>query len=239
MRRAILSLTPAAVLLAATSSAFAGGLDLRVGGFFPRGNENWFRVLNDRFTPNENPDQGVRASDFNGVFGGVEYNTPLVRNLELGFHFDAYGRTVHSSERNYARDVGDPEIRQDLRLRTYPLGVTLRLVPTDKHARIAPYLGGGVDVIPYTYEEFGDFVDDFDPTLPIVPDHFKTSEAAFGVHAVAGVRAYLNRDFAIVAEGRYLWAKDDMGGDFEVRDITPNRLDLSGASLVVGVHLRF
>ncbi len=239
VRRTILSLTPAAVLLAAASSAFAGGLDLRVGAFFPRGNDVLFSDVNYIFTPNADPDHGVQPSDFIGVFGGFEYNTVIAPKLELGVHVDGYGKTLDTSLRNYASDIGT-EITQSLRLRTFPIGLTLRLVPTEKGARFAPYVGAGVDVIPYTYEEFGDFVDTFDPTFPIIADHFKTSEAAFGVHALAGVRIYLDRDFAIVAEGRYLFAKDEMGGDFAPNEPgLVNRIDLSGASAVVGVHVRF
>ena len=39
MRRATLSLTLLALLVAGASRATAGGVDLRVGGFFPRGRD--------------------------------------------------------------------------------------------------------------------------------------------------------------------------------------------------------
>ena len=84
----------------------------------------------------------------------------------------------------------------------------MRFLPTNKHARIVPYVGGGVDAVFYKYEEFGDFIDFYDARRnPIIPDHFHDSGTAFGFHAVGGLRVYLNRDFAIVGEGRYQWAK--------------------------------
>ena len=60
------------------------------------------------------------------------------------------------------------------------------------------------------------------------------------MHAFGGVRLYVNRDFAIVGEARYLWAAKDMGGDFTPNEPgLVNRIDLSGWTWTVGVHVRF
>ena len=239
MRRATLNLTLMAGLVAAAGSASAGGVDVRIGGFFPRGGDTFFQDLNSLYTPDANPNHGVGARDFDGVFGGVEYNTVIFPNVELGVSLDGYGRTADSSYRNYTREGGG-EIRQSLQLDMVPLGATLRLIPTGKHVPVAPYVGVGVDAIFYSYEEHGDFVDFQDPALTVYSDHFRDSGTAFGVHALAGVRVYLNRDFAIVGEGRYQWAKKDMGEDFAPNGPgLVNRLDLSGASVTIGVHVRF
>ncbi len=78
------------------------------------------------------------------------------------------------------------------------------------------------------------------PSHPIIPDAFHDSGTAFGVHAVAGLRVYFNRDFAIVGEGRYQWAKTDMGEDFAPNESgLINTIDLSGPSFTVGLHIRF
>jgi hypothetical protein len=239
VRRATLSLTLMAGLVAAAGSASAGGLDVRIGGFFPRGSDTLFQDLNSLYTPDADPNHGVGARDFDGVYGGAEYNTVLVPNLELGLSLDGYGKTVDSSYRDYTRE-GGAEIRQSLHLSMVPLGATLRVLPTGKHAPIAPYLGVGVDAIFYTYEESGDFVDFSDPEKTIYEDHFRDSSVAFGVHAVAGLRVYLNEDFAIVGEGRYQWSKKDMGEDFSPNEPgLVNRIDLSGASFTIGLHVRF
>ncbi len=247
MRRAILSLIPLALLFVGASRASASGLDLRIGGFFPRGNDNLFAddcalyLINGCSAAAANGEQYFKgnAGAFKGVFGGAEYNAVIMPNLELGVHLDGFGRTVDSSYRNYTRPDGS-EIRQKLKLSIIPLGATVRLIPTSKGARLAPYIGGGVDAVFYQYEEYGDFIDFGSASLDIVPDDFKDSGAAFGVHAVAGLRVYLNRDFAIVGEGRYMWAAKDMGKDFAPNEPgLVNRIDLSGASFVVGLHVRF
>jgi hypothetical protein len=246
VRRATLSLTLLALVLAGASRAGAGGLDLRIGAFFPRGQETLFQDLNSLYYKlGEDPTQGVVPSDFDGVYGGVEYNQVLTDYVELGVHLDGYGRTVDTSYRDYTWD-DHSEIRQSLKLSMVPLGVTIRFLPTSKRTKIAPYVGGGVDAVYYQYEEFGDFVC-FPPSsgdcrfdYDVVPNHFQGDGAAFGVHALGGLRVYLNRDFAIVGEGRYQWAEDDMGDDFAPNEPgLINRIDLSGWTVTVGVHVRF
>ncbi len=97
-----------------------------------------------------------------------------------------------------------------------------------------------MDAIFWKYEEFGDFIDFGDPELPIYADAFVADGTAFGVHALGGLRVYLNRDIAIVGEGRYQWATDDMGDDFSPNEPgLVNTIDLSGWTATIGVHIRF
>jgi hypothetical protein len=80
------------------------------------------------------------------------------------------------------------------------------------------------------------------PTTYAGSQPFKDNGTAFGAHGVAGFRVYLNRDFAIVGEGRYQWAKaKEMGHDFAPNPESGliNRIDLSGYSATVGLHVRF
>jgi hypothetical protein len=114
------------------------------------------------------------------------------------------------------------------------------VIPTGKNSPVAPYVGVGIDAIFYSYREYGDLIDFFDPELTIYDDEIQATGAALGVHAVAGLRVYLNHDVAIVGEGRYQWAKKDMGDDFAPNEPgLVNRIDLSGASFTVGLHIKF
>jgi hypothetical protein len=235
------------LILPFAADARAQGLDLRIGGFLPR--------LRDCGIPSSQPaeytlfqdvcelyvpiNEGGFDTAFDGVYGGGEYNHVIMKNVELAVHFDYYQETVDTFYRDYERPDGT-NIFQSLRLRSAPLGVSLRFVPTSKRVKIAPFVGGGIDAVFYQYEEFGDFIDFFDPDLPIYPDHFIDDGVAFGAHAFGGIRFYLNRDFAIVGEGRYLWSGKDMGDDFLPNESGfVNRIDLSGWTWTVGVHVRF
>lgn len=231
MRRAILSLTLLPLLMASAGPASAGGLDVRLGAFFPRADSNLFYDDEELYL--------VQKSDWVGFAGGVEYNQVMAKNLELGIHVDGYGKTIDTSYREFVRP-DDSEIYQTLRLNVVPFGLTVRLVPTSKRTKVAPYVGGGIDLFYWKYEEWGDFIDFWDPEMAIYNDAFYSSGVAFGFHATGGVRFYLNRDFAIVAEGRYQWAEAEMGDDFAPTEPgLINRLDLSGATAYLGVHVRF
>ncbi len=96
-------------------------------------------------------------------------------------------------------------------------------------------MGAGADLVFWHYEEIGDFIDFQDPALTVFPDQFRRDGVAPGFHVLAGLRVPINRDFSVTGEARYLWAhENDMGGDF-----AGNRLDLTGISATVGVHIRF
>ena len=121
------------------------------------------------------------------------------------------------------------------------MGVTLRVVPTSRKAKFAPYLAVGVDAVFWRYEEFGEFVDFGDPDLPIIADSFEASSVQGGLHGAAGFRVALSPDFSLTAEGRYLWAPlEEMGDDFSPNEPgLINEIDLSGFSVTVGLHIRF
>jgi opacity protein-like surface antigen len=228
MRRAIAVFT---LLVGAglPASAVAGGLELRIGGFFPRANTGAF---NDLFTDHSDL-YNVGRSDWRGVSGGIEYSHRLARNVELGVHLDVYERTLDTHYRKYTR-LDDSEIFQTLRLNVVPVGVSLRVVPTSRRARLAPYLTAGADLFIYRYEAFGDFIDFGTADRDIFYDSFVTNGVAPGFHVAGGLRVPISDDFSITGEYRYQVAEDDMGGDFK-----ENRIDLSGGSFTVGLHLRF
>lgn len=224
------------LILGQAAAAAAGGLTLRVGGFWPRGESTLFQDVEDLYTREAYFDgvpPGVTPSDFSTFTGGIEYHVTLMQNLELGVHADVAEKTLHTSSRDYVDDFGN-EIQQSLKLSIVPMGVTLRLIPTGRTTRVAPYLAGGVDVFYWKYEEWGEFVDSFSPRLDIYEDWFRADGVDVGGHVAAGLRLGLNEDFSLVAEARYQFAETDMGDDFR-----GSRLDLSGFSATAGLHIRF
>lgn len=225
-----------ALALLVPASASAGNLTIRGGGFFPRGQSNLFDDISDLYTREGSGDtqpRGVQTSDWDSFTGGIAYFSKVARNVELGVSVDGYERRFDTSYRSYTRPDGS-EIRQTLRLRMIPIGLSLRFGPTSRRARFAPYVEVGGDAIDYQYEEFGDFIDFFDPSLPVISDSFLSNGWAFGFHAAGGLKIPLNPDFSIVGEGRYQWAKDHMDEDFH-----NNEIDLSGWSATVGFNIRF
>ena len=214
------------VAMAAPASARAGGLDIRIGGFQPHANSNLFDDDETLYT--------IRKRNWRGLTGGAEFSSRIARNLEIGFHLDGYERQRDTHYRDFFREEDGSEIRQKLKLDIVPVGVTVRLVPTNRHARIAPYIGAGADAFFWKYEEFGDFVDFDDPELTIIADSFRADGVATGFHVAGGLRLFVSDDFGVTGEVRYTVAKGDMHDDFE-----GNRIDLGGFAATVGLHLRF
>lgn len=225
MRRGLACVT-LVMLGALPGKAIAGGIDVRLGAFFPRESSNLFSDDRELYT--------VDRHDWNGFTGGVEYNARVARNLELGVHVDGYSRTLDTVYRDFETDTGR-DIPQTLKLEIVPVGLTLRLIAGGRRSTVVPYFGVGADLYYWRYEEFGDFIDFDDPERPIIEDSFFADGVTGGGHVAAGVRVRLNHDVSLVGEGRY-WAvpKVEMGDDFG-----GNTLDLTGWSATLGVHVEF
>jgi len=229
---AFVTLALATALLAAAAPSHAGGLDLRIGAFFPQAKSNLFDDAATLFFVDP-------KKDFRGVTGGIEYSTVLTDNVELGLSLDGFDRMHGTSYRDYTHPDGG-EIRQTLKLSIVPLGATIRFVPTGRRVAVAPYLGVGADLFYWRWREDGDFIDFGDPSNPIVADSFRSDGWKAGFHVTGGLRFRVTHDFAVVAEGRYQRAKARMGGDFAPNGPgLENEIDLSGFSATVGVHVRF
>ena len=157
------------------ATADAGGLDLRLGWYFPSAQSNLFEDVFSLYTKGAafgvTSPPGIQSSEWDSFTGGIEYNHKVANNVELAVSVDGYSKTLDTSYRDYVRGDDSP-IQQTLRLSIVPIGLSLRLVPTSRSARLAPFVVVGVDAMVYEYEEFGDFVDFFDPRPEIIADSF-------------------------------------------------------------------
>jgi len=241
MSRAAAAVLALGLVAAFPAAGWASGLELRIGGFFPRGQSDLFDDVNELYTRDSRRNEctatscpGVETEDFAGLYGGAEYSFNVADHVEMGISLDGYSKTIPTIYRDFSRPNGD-DILQELRLTVVPLGVSLRVLPLDRYAAVQPYATIGADVFFYKYEEFGDFIDFFSNNLDISSDSFKSDGAALGGHAAAGLRIPLGHDFAITAEGRYQFAQKKQMDD----DFSRNRLDLNGASATIGIRLRF
>jgi opacity protein-like surface antigen len=230
MRRGLAAFIVAAVL--GPASAHASSVELRLGGFVPRADSRLFLDDEDLF--------GTKKSDWSGPLGGLEFSLGTGRNTELGFHIDGYGRSLDTHYRRRRRESGG-EIFQTLELNTVPVGMTFRYVAGRRHSRFRPYVGVGVDIVPWEYKETGSFID-FDTDEIINNDQFIANGAAPGAHGVVGLRFAITPDIFLTAEGKYLVTRTvEMKDDFEVfsNDVPRQEINLSGAAATIGVLVRF
>ncbi|MBK6486148.1 MAG: hypothetical protein IPF98_04585 [Gemmatimonadetes bacterium] len=99
--------------------------------------------------------------------------------------------------------------------------------------RVVPYIGGGAGTVWYRLRQSGEFVDQ--ETLDIFEDRFESKGWSLGATGFGGADVSLSPRFGLTMEGRYLWSRASMNGDFS----TFNKIDLSGYDASIGVFVRF
>jgi hypothetical protein len=229
MRRVLLSVA-ALLVIANAGAAHAGELELRAGAFSPRANTG---SINDLFRDDATLYNGASTSDWTSFTGGAQYNFKIHKNVLFGFGFDGYDRTLQTSYRNYERPDGR-NIYQTLHVEMWPMYGELRIQPTSRRAKIAPFVGVGGGLVWWRYEEYGDFVRFTDPHLAVYNDSFFSEGTTGIVHVTGGLRVAITDEIGIFGQFKYQWGSTDMGDDFR-----GNKIDLSGASYTGGVSIRF
>lgn len=181
----------------------------------------------------------------------ASFNSPLIEAdlaYRLGDRTDivfasAYSGVPRPSElRNYVDQAGNP-IQQTTTFRRVPVTLNVRQYLTSPGRavgslawipnRIAPYVGAGGGAIWYDFRQNGDFVDF--QTNEVFSSTLESSGWAPAANVLAGVDLSITPRLALTAQGKYLWAKGRLGGDYSGFD----RIDLGGLSTSVGLSVRF
>jgi hypothetical protein len=232
----------AALLVAAPALAADTGSDgafqFRVGWFFPAGNGSFWDANEQAFT--------LSHSDFNGPIGGVGYVGAINNYLEFGVGVDVYQQSQRSADRFFTDQNGFP-ILHDSRLSLVPVSADFRVLPLGRYNQRGHdsryrarhpvlYLGGGIGLEYWQYEEEGDFVAN-DINNTIFYDRLTDSGVEFEKHLMLGVELPVSPRWNMTFEARQSWAKAKPGGQFT--GINDGRLDLGGTSVYFGGALRF
>ena len=226
--------SPREALAAAPESGNA--FTFRLGGFSPSGDSDFWQANETAFT--------LEVSDFTGAIGGVGYSMSINNYLEFDANMDFYSAGDQSADSTYVDLDGYP-ILHDTTLWIYPLTAGIRVLPAGRYARRGaggkrlvrrpvPYIGAGIGLSLWQYEEEGDFVA---TDLTIVYDRLTDSGTAFETHVYAGVEFPVSPEWYVTLEVRRSWAEASMGGDFE--SVNPGTLDLGGTAIYVGGRVRF
>jgi hypothetical protein len=243
--------TVAAVLLsfgaAAAPPGQDGAINFRAGGFFPAGNSDFWDEKENDFT--------LDHSDLNGLAGSLGYTASMNNYFEFDVNADIYAASTRASDADFVDQNGD-QILHDTRLSIVPITVGFRILPAGRFARRGaegqryvrrpvPYLGAGVGMSYWQYEEEGDFVF-LDPSSPsgvaVFYDRHKETGLEFEKHAQIGIEFPVAPDWNITLEVRRSWAEASLSDLFPSAALTfddPRRLDLGGVFVFVGASLRF
>jgi len=246
MRRAILAIIVAALGITAAPVVAQPGpgpgapeaaFQFRLGWFMPTADSDFWDETFDVFT--------LGGSDFDDFILGFTYVHSVSNEVEIGLNLDFYDEKARSQYRDWVDAVGRP-ILHDTDLELIPLTVDIRFIPGGRY-RIRPggryiikplfYLGAGMGVNFWNYEEVGDFLDfDFDPPV-VFGTRFVDDGVAFEFHLLAGVEIPVGRTSNLLFEVRHSVSEDSLGGAFA--GLTATDLDLGGTTIGGGLSLRF
>lgn len=221
-----------AVLAVPSASMAQQAISLNVGGFVPRGETA--RHADDVLRNNLNAGGDslyFNVSDFNNVTVGGEWLIGLNDFIDAGLGVGYYAKTVPSVYDNLTYPNGR-EIEQDLSLRVVPLTATIRFLPIGRRDAFTPYIGGGVGVMRFRYQESGEFVD---VRNNIFTDTFTASGTATGPVILGGARFPVG-GLDVGGEVRYQHALGDISAE---DDFLGTKIDLGGFSYLLTFTVKF
>ncbi len=207
---------------------------IKGGLYLPRGGSDVFAFNEELLTL----DSGSYRSGLFGMDVGISLNS----RIDLVFGFEYASSSPVSEFRDFV-DEFDAPIVQQTKLRQAPLTASVRLNLIERGRAIGsyawipsgavPYVGGGVAIMWWQYEQFGDFVDFSD--LTIFTDHFRTQGWEPSLHAFGGVDVSISPRIALNFEARYSWAEGQMAPAF----VGFEPIDLAGFRATFGASFRF
>ena len=250
--RALLAPAAIAVLLLTTSSAGAagapgqgGGVDFRAGVFFPSADSDFWDEKEDNFT--------LDHSDMDGFTASLGYVAPINNYVEFDIDAAFYAAEELSSDADFTDTFGN-DIFHDTRLFTFPVTVSVRVLPAGRYARRgaegrhyvrrpAPYIGAGVGLTYWRFEEEGDFVFDSPTGFVVDYDRMQDDGVEFETHVKAGIEFPISPVWSLTLEARQSWVEATLDQGFPSQALSPSpvprELDLGGLSVLFGASMRF
>ncbi len=243
MKRSALGLVLLVLLLPTIAVAnqvrFRGYLDnsvgIKLGYFMPHGKSDLWDYNAEMLT--------MSVEDFNYTSVGVEFNFALNNHFDISLGVDFYRRSVPTDYRDWVDEYGYP-IEQSLSLRIIPLTVTAKFLPIGRWRvpgprarrtpnRVIPYVGGGVGLYFWEYQEVGDYIDFYDWTIYTTSFYSKGTDIGF--HLLGGVEIPVGANWSVIAEMRYNIVNGPLSADF----VGFENFDLGGITAAGGFILRF
>lgn len=209
-------------------------LKFEAGYGFQRAQGDVFDYSVDRFT--------LGRRDFDSPYLGGEIGIRLDEQWDIALGVGHQSSSAQSESRPYIGTDGLP-IEQVTELRLLPVVASAKyyLLPRGRKIgrfawipeTIVPFVGAGLGIMSYRFEQEGEFVDD--ESLDIYFDRLLSEGNAFLARASAGVDLSVGRQLVLTGEARYGYSRAPMDFDFSGFD----DIDLDGFQLVGGISVRF
>lgn len=197
---------------------------------------NWPAGKSDVYTQNER-ETSFRVNDLNWFSGTFGYDHFLGNYVSIGGSVSGYEHDTNVEDVDFEHLDGTPIFR-NIRLEVVPMELNLHLLPAGRNAGLIPYVGGGVGIYYWEYEEAGDFVMDRHSLHPSVVRGDAYSDGVDpGWHIEGGIQVPVSSFATIMGEYRYFQAHGDL--DTFAFDPAFEPLDLSGSTVSFGAAFWF
>jgi hypothetical protein len=212
-----------------------GSIRLETGYGLQLANSDIFDFYHDELT--------VSRKDFDAPYLGAEIAARVGQRWDVAVGV-GFSRSSKASEFRDWVDNNENPIEQVTALRTVPVTLSAKYYLAERGRSVGrfawvpntvtPYVGAGVGVVSYRFEQTGDFVDF--ASLDIFYDQYVSTGQAALLRGLAGVSVSLGGQFELTGEARYQHAQGELGNRFDEFD---DSLDLSGVQGVIGIAIRF
>lgn len=213
-----------AMIVLVSGSIFSQSVNLKIGLFFPQLNSDLWEINMENLT-------FARPDMVNGYYG-AEFESPFGRYSSFFLEFGSFNKTVEAQYRDYTYMNGDP-IFQSVSLRIVPIEAGIKYYPSGHRHTLNPFIGAGVGLYFWTYQQWGDFINFTDDTIS---DGFaETRRIGFGLNGRVGLVYRFSSRLAFALEGKYQYLKGRLSEYFEGF----NSLDMGGFTANASINIYF
>ncbi len=147
--------------------------------------------------------------NFTATFG---YDHFIGEYVNVGGSLTYYKDETSGQDRAFLTPAGGP-VRRDFRLKIIPLEFNASALPMGRSKMVVPFIGGGVGLYRWEYEEAGDFVVNRDSDPRVITDRASSDGTTFGYHIYGGVHVPFWRSAALTAQVKHFNVEADLEDD--------------------------
>lgn len=210
------------ILILSLVSGMAMGrhlFQLKIGLFQPEMNSDLWEINMENLA--------LGKQDMLDITYGAEYEFFINRFLSVSLEGGQYQKTVFSQYLDWEYEDGTP-IYQNLSLRITSFELDLKLYPLGHKKIFFPFIGAGVGIYGWRYEQWGDFINFED--LTVSEGYAETSTYSLGFNGKAGFGIRFGHVFGLTFQAKYQYLKGRLSSFFEGFE----KLDLSGFQYSLG-----
>ncbi len=202
--------------------ANAQSLNLKIGLWNPDMNSDLWDTNMENLALNK--------QDMRDPIYALEYEMFFQRRFAVTFELAHYEKEHYSAYKDYEYEDGSP-INQNLALTITSVELNLKIYPTTYQRMFNPFIGAGVGIYHWVYEQWGDFInfDDF----TVQEGYADTSTYTAGLNARAGFVLRFRKSVGFSFEARYQYLKGQLSSLFDGFE----KLDMNGLALYIGLNL--